>query len=80
MLSSALKDGGRGYAIAVWSVGMMTIVALACLWLISEADALARIISTFMLGVGGIGTAYQGQNIAKALPGARPETERRPDA
>ena len=75
MLSSAHKLGGRGYAVAVWSVGMMTIVALACLWLISEADALARIISTFMLGVGGIGTAYQGQNIAKALPGQRPFQE-----
>jgi len=72
MLTPALKFG-RGYAVAVWTIGLMTIVALACLWLVTEADSVARILSAYMLGCGGIGTAYQGQNIVRGLPGLRPD-------
>ncbi len=71
MLTSAHKIGGRAFTVAVWVAGWMTVVAIAALWLISDADALARIIGSFMLAMGGVGTAYQAQNFATALPGVR---------
>ena len=71
MLSSAHKLGGRAFSVVVWVAGWMTVVAISCLWLISDADALARIIGSFMLAMGGIGTAYQAQNFAQGLPGVR---------
>jgi hypothetical protein len=71
MLSSAHKIGGRGFSVAIWASGLMTIVGMTSLWVISDADALARIVGSYMLAMGGIGAAYQAQNFAQGLPGVR---------
>ena len=73
MITGLHSQGGRGYAVAVWTIGLMSIVAVTCLWVIREPDSLARILSAFMLGASGVGAAFQGQNIARALPGQRTE-------
>ncbi len=67
MLKTAHELGGRGYAIAVWTVGLMTIVMLMSLWLLKDGVG----IQGYMMSCGAIGAAYQGQNIARALPGKR---------
>ena len=71
MLSSAHKIGGRAFSIAAWVAGWMTVVAMTSLWLIVDADALARIMGAYMLSMGGVGATYQAQNFANGLPGVR---------
>ena len=75
MISGLRDKGGRGYAVAVFAIGMGTIVEMTCLWALFDevlpAVHFAGITTGYFLMLGAVGAVFQGQNIARALPGER---------
>ena len=78
MLTSAVKIGGRGFAVVVWTIGLATIVVMTVLLLWAQAPslerswlALAEIVGGYFIMVGIIGAAAQAGNAAERLPGVR---------
>lgn len=78
MLSSTHKLGGRAWSVAVWTIGLSTIVIMTVLLLWSWSPvasrswlALAEIVGSYMVAIGIIGAASQAGNAAERLPGVR---------
>jgi len=75
VLQRTTRLGGRGYSIAVWVSGLMTIVEMLATWALFQnqlsATAWGQVTAAFMWGMAAIGGAYQLPNAAERLPGER---------
>lgn len=82
MISGLRFQGGRGYAVAVFAIGLGTIVEMTCTLALFDkllpAAHFAAITTSYFLMLGAVGAVFQGRNIARALPGQRyQETDER---